>query len=571
MNTMNFLLSKHQLDNPKINLKFYCNIGEYSLFIGFDNISNIQNRSNENIIVFGDCINAEILNEKDKFSASYLKQLKGIFTLVIITGDSFQIYSSLFGFLPVFYSNDFNVISNSLDLIKRVGNYSSGINKQYIIESYLFNYSFSNQTYLKQIKRLSNFSYICYEKGKFEVKKYMDIADWFIERPLNGINQLSNLASLFLNQVQHYYTDEINSITFTSGFDGRTILSAATLHQIKFDTFSFGRIWNPDVEVPLNNSRELNIPYHYYDLGLLSYQNEYFDLATKFSRLTGGFNGFLYAHFLYGAEQEKAYSDNLLTGYCGSELFRALHIQGAITSRELVSIFTETNDKKLKENLWNSSKLIFIQKSDYKEEFDNLFGEILQLRETKKKYFSINHFFYHYIFTEVFRKVFGAWTVAQMQEMNVRTPFLDYDFVLELLKTDLAGCNNYFFTHNPLKRLKGQLLYAEIIRQSNSQLYKMKTGKGYRPIDLLTLQGKVRILFPYLKKRHVKQSIKPNLDNLGIISAYQYHKNEIESLYKNLEGFEISRILESSNNLNPYTSEEERGILLQTASLASIL
>jgi hypothetical protein len=80
--------------------------------------------------------------------------------------------------------------------------------------------------------------------------------------------------------------------------------------------------------------------------------------------------------------------------------------------------------------------------------------KILQLRETKKNYFSINHFFYHYIFTEVFRKVFGAWTVAQMQEMNVRLPFLDYDFVLELLKTDLAGCNNDFFTHNPLKRLK---------------------------------------------------------------------------------------------------------------------
>jgi len=158
-----------------------------------------------------------------------------------------------------------------------------------------------------------------------------------------------------------------------------------------------------------------------------------------------------------------------------------------------------------------------------------------------------------------------------MEEINVRVPFLDYDFVIALLKTDFAGCNNDFFVHNPLKRLKGQMLYAEIIRQSSSEIYKMKTGKGYRPVDLLTLHGKSKILFPYLKKQFKKQAIKPYLDNLGLISSYSYHKKEIEQSFLKLDGFEYDRILNASQDLNPYTLESNRDLVLQTASFASLI
>lgn len=535
--------------------------GNYLLF---------QNKIGQKLIIIGDCINKYIVKEESSYSKELIIRLKGVFIAFIIEENKFQIIPSLFGFPPVYYSSNYKTISNSLELIKNIEGITPRLNKRFVLESYLFNYSFSNQTYLNGVYRLESFSLIQWQ-NKISIERYLDLRDFFNNNPISGKEELEYLSSLFLANVKEYFSESENSITFTSGFDGRTILSSAIYHSVIFNAFSLGQKGNDDVVIPLRDSKDLNIPYHYYDLGLLSYQKQYFGLAKKMSQITGGFNGFLYAHFLYGVNKEKNYSNTLLTGYCGSELFRALHIQGAVTSKELISIFIEPEDLKLKDILWNSTKLKFIERYNYTEAFDELFSEILKFRTTKNNYISINHFFYYYIFTEVFRKVFGSWTVAQMEEMNVRIPFLDYNFVFELLKTDLAGCNNDFFTQNPLKRLKGQLLYAEIIRQSNSQLYKMKTGKGYRPIDLLTLQGKVRILFPYLKKKLVKQSIKPNLDNLGIISAYQYNKNDIDSLYKNLEGFEISRIFESSNNLNSYTTEEERDILLQTASLASIL
>ena len=567
----NFVITKEKTTTDNTYNKFESfDLNNYTLLIE-GNYLFFQNKTGQKIIIIGDCINSHIINCESFYSKDLILKLKGIFILVIISSDSFQIYSSLFGFLPVYYSNDFNVISNSLEIIKEIENLPTNISKQFILESYLFNFSFSNKTYLNGIYRLETFSGLSYSNGKIKKENYEDIINWFNVTPILKNNQLEKLAEIFLNQTKYYFSTEKNSVSFTSGFDGRTIVSAGLSYHKPFDTFSWGSPVNDDVKIPRNNAKELGLVYRSYNLHEPSYIETYLDLSRRMSKITGGFNGFLYPHFLFGASKEKKYSNTLLVGYCGSELFRAIHIQGAVTSKDLMLVFNEPDDISLKNQLWNSEKLSFIIKSEFINEFENLFEEILAFRKTQSSFHTKNHFFYSYIFPEVFRKVFGSWVSAQMEEINVRVPFLDYDFVIELLKTDLAGCNNDFFTHNPLKRLKGQLLYAEIIRQSNSQLYKMKTGKGYRPIDLLTLQGKVRILFPYLKKRLVRQYIQPNLDNLGIISAYQYHKNEIESLYKNLEGFEISKILELSNNLNPYTSEEERDILLQTASLASIL
>jgi hypothetical protein len=566
----NFVITKEKTTTDNTYNKFESfDLNNYTLLIE-GNYLFFQNKTGQKIIIIGDCINSHIINCESFYSKDLILKLKGIFIAFIVEENKFLIIPSLFGFFPVYYSTDYKTISNSIEQIKNIEGKVVSLNKRFVLESYLFNYSFSNQTYLNGIYRLNSFSLISYHE-RISIERYSDLTDFFINNPTSGKNEIENLGSLFLTNIKEYFSESGNSITFTSGFDGRTILSSAIYHSVRFDTFSLGREENDDVAIPLRNSKDLNIPYHFYDLGCKQYAERYYLCAQKMSKITGGFNGFLYGHFLYGAEREKEVNDILHTGYCGSELFRALHIQGAVTSKELVSIFTVEDDLNLKDILWNSPKLAFIKKLEYRNEFEDIFTEILEFRKTKNNYISINHFFYSYVFTEVFRKVFGAWTLAQMQEMIVRTPFLDYDFVTALMKTDLAGCNNDFFTHNPLKRLKGQQLYAEIIRQSNSQLYKMKTGKGYRPIDLLTLQGKVRILFPYLKKRLVRQYIQPNLDNLGIISAYQCHKNEIDNLYKNLEGFEISRILDSSNKLNPYTSEEERDILLQTASLASIL
>lgn len=567
---MNFLFTKKKIP-AKCFFSYTRKVGNFIFCSNVNDFKIVKISSKKDLIIFGDCINSEILNSKSKFEPFILKQLKGIFILVLISDNSFQIFPSLFGFIPVYYSNNYNTISNSLNLIEKIEKCKTSINKKFILETYLFNYPFSNITYLAGIYRLETFSSLSYINDKIKIENHTDIKNWFNAETLLKPYNLNELAEIFLYQTKNYFSSKKNSVTFTSGFDGRTIVSAGLSYRANFETFSWGTLENDDVAIPYNNSKKLGLVYRSYNLKELNYIQDYLDLSRRMTKITGGFNGFLYPHYLYAALKEKNFSKILLTGYCGSELFRALHIQGAITSKDLVQIFTEIDDNKLKNQLWNSKKLVFINKNEYLNEFESLFEEILSFRKTRSRFFTLNHFFYSYIFSEVFRKVFGSLVVAQMHELKVRVPFLDYDFITALLRSDFAGCNNDFFTHNPIKRLKGQMLYAEIIRQTNTDLFKMKTGKGYCPEDLLTTHGKVNILFSYIKKHFKNRVIKPNLDNLGIISSYTYHRDEIENSFFKLEGFDIDKIIQASRSLNPYTLEFERDLILQTASFASLI
>jgi hypothetical protein len=114
---------------------------------------------------------------------------------------------------------------------------------------------------------------------------------------------------------------------------------------------------------------------------------------------------------------------------------------------------------------------------------------------------SRNEKFYLFVFEEVFRKYFGAEMSNQFHYMNNRTPFLDTVFLKGLLGTGLAGVYSDFLEKNPISRFKGQVLYAHLIRSTYPHYNKILTDKGYRPQDLLTLTGKLRITRSYLSKK----------------------------------------------------------------------
>lgn len=568
---MQFLITKNKLIVNIEEWHFHKTVNnEYSIFIGERYSDFLKLQDDTEIWAIGDCINFDLLKASNRFSPLLIKSLKGIFYLIVIDNHGFQIYSSHFGLLPVYYSENYLTISNSLELIRKTEPLSSAVNKQFILESYLFNYPFKNLTYLNGVLRMDAFKGIVYKQGEIQLVDTDEIESWFPVYPESGRDNLKNLADIFHQQVKHYFSPGNNSITFTSGFDGRAIVSSALKHQVDFHSFSMGRPENDDVYNPMANAASLNIPYYYYDLGGEDYSKYYLELANRISNITGGFNGFLYPHFLYGTLKESANSDVLLTGYCGSELFRALHIQGAVTSAELVAIFVENDDQKLHDKLWNSRKLSFIHKNDFRHDFEALFEEIIDFRKQKSLFKNTNHFFYFYIFKEVFRKVFGSWTVAQFSEMSVRVPFLDYELIRAIIKTDLAGCNNDFFTHNPFKRIKGQLLYAEIIRQGSPQLFELFTGKGYRPSDLMTFAGNMRISLPYFKKKFDKRTKLKSLDNLGLVSNYLFNKEFLKSEVDKLSFVDKGSYLKATASLHEYTPETIRDLIFQTASLTFI-
>lgn len=568
---MDFIISSKQINVPTDNgwinyTNKYFNVSMTKQFV-----YEFKMHDKSTLIFLGDCINPEVIKNYSSFFPDLLKQIKGVFTLIEIKDEIIAVYSSYFGLLPVYYNEDFSFISNTPFTIAKSTGTDYKFNDRFVLESLLFNYPFSNQSCYKGIFRMGAFEYIELKKENGKIYETENIASWFSSSQMDGKKELENLAELFIQESKYYFGDSHNTITFTSGFDGRTIVASGLYHGVNFETFSMGRQENADIQNPLEISRKMNIPYHYYDLGDSEFINSYFQLSTRMSKLTGGGNGFLYPHFLYCAENESRSNKYLLTGYCGSELFRALHVQGAVVSPELINIFIEKDDIKLRIRLRESNKLSFINCAVFERSFEELFEEIISFRKNLKHFPNINHFFYYYVFEEVFRKVFGAWLTSQFENIIVRVPFIDFSFVSELVTTNLAGCNNDFFTHNPFKRMKGQLLYSEILRKTNDTLYRYTTGKGYRPSDLSSLKGNIMILRPYLEKRIKRNIVKTYLDNLGLVSGYQKNKKEIELLFHNLDYFNKISLLDVIDKMDPYISESTRDIIFLTASIASII
>jgi hypothetical protein len=147
------------------------------------------------------------------------------------------------------------------------------------------------------------------------------------------------------------------------------------------------------------------------------------------------------------------------------------------------------------------------------------------------------------VFEEVFRKYFGAEMVNQFYYLSNRTPFLDVTFLKEILKTGLAGVHSDFFENNPVRRFKGQVLYAHIIKKAFPAFNTILSDKGYRPKDLLSWWGKFLITKSYLKKRidSSQLEIDPNsVDKVFAHNKAYFQQQLIDPAIFNVKRFNTS-------------------------------
>ena len=560
-----FLVQKaenaHELDS------FECTLNRYWDVTGEEpSHSIVLNQSI--LLVYGDWVNPSAVDADDFSLSKFLADLKGHCIVVLVESEKVKVVSSYFSFLPVYYLQEKKVVSNHWEAIVPFSNHA--IDELFVIESHLFNYPLGESTIYQDVKVLDSFSVLEMDREEFKFNVLVDISGWFPAQVDDSIG-LDALAQQFISSIEPYFTSERELITFTSGFDGRTILASALAFKKEVYTFSMGRMENDDVYNPKSNAEELKIPFETIDLASDKYQSKFFHCAKRMSEISGGRNGFLYPHFYYCTDYFNSYPV-MHTGYCGSELFRALHVAGAVTSKELVSIFLEEDEGKLREIILQSKRLRFIQPNVIERNETALWKRIDSIRSMRNQFNNTNHFFYYFIFKEVFRKVFGFWTTTQFENIKVRTPFLDISFIQLLLRSAYAGCNNSFFTHNPLKRYKGQLLYAQILKTLHSPLFQLMTGKNYKPSQLLSVHGQMSIVLPYIKKKWRKKKTIPNIDNLGLITGFKQSWEALNPRLDNLsEIYSLDDIQRASREMHPNMSEVERDMLFQIASLSLTL
>lgn len=459
--------------------------------------------------------------------SNLLQTINGHYRLIIFDRQNFtiSITSSLFGILPFYYHRIGDLVYISSD-VKSISDESSQnrTNKRFILENILFYYPLFNQTAFHNIFLVPAHHLLEISDKRISLTKHTYISEWFVRRPKPWKRSTGEMKDLFIDRVKHYLPDEAYVHALTGGFDGRCLVACGLYHQKKFETYSFGNDLSADTRIASELAAVAGLQFNFIKL-----DNEYvvdhsLDNGLQFVTSSGGYAGFARAHYLFACKLLSRQYRYMVTGNFGSEIFRAAHNAGPLISNNLYYLFNAATAAEALKKIEASPEFEWINIGTMKQSWDELKSDIAGLPVFSNEYSGMtrNEKFYMMVFEEVFRKYFGAEMVNQFYYLSNRTPFLDITFLKEILKTGLAGVHSDFFENNPVKRFKGQVLYAHIIKKAFPAFNKILSDKGYRPKDLLSLSGKFFITKSYLKKRLA--SLQDEIDPNSVDKAFAHNK-----------------------------------------------
>lgn len=565
---MDFILrqSKSEADPNYRDWQKHILAHDFELLIKGDRYRVIKGQGHTTYVV-GDCVNPEeLVRDNKKPIEELLFRLKGNFYLIRSEKNEITLANSLFSLLPIYYTLKKDFFSSSLSTTAESLLREEPLERdpKFLINQLLFHYQFGNTTPYTGVKLFPSFHYCRLTNDRADFVKYLQVHDLFVKKPTSWQNSIDDISEEFIIQADKYITDKGSVVSFTGGFDGRTLVSIGTHFKKDFETFSYGKMEFDDVHIPLANTKELDIPYNWLDLGREEYTHKsYFTSAASYTKNTNYQNGLLYAHVDYSAKHYKG--KTLISGVCGSELLRTTHSPGAVTSQALINLFQAEEKSVFAEAVHSCDALRYLKKDKYINGIKEVINEAWDYRASLLPGLSQNQQLYVFIFEEVFRKFFGAWVSSQMNYVSLRTPYLDFDFFKALMQTELSGAYGDFLTKNPLKRFKGQLLYAEIIKKTNDKIYRQVTGKGYAPKHVREALQRTKLILPFIAKRLRRRLTDTNLDNLGILSGVASSATSI------LDGFDseflvLDLLKRDIENIKETTNERRRDTILQTLS-----
>ncbi len=479
--------------------------------------------SDGSIIYFGDLITSPFKGKINEFT-NWLKSSKGNFNGIYYSEKSVLVFGSIFNALPLFYTRDDNKLVIS-DQIKNLIPYvkKNNVDDTHFLERILFNYTLTNRTCVSGIKQMPVNSFLRLEENRFEFDKHTEISNLFQENPIPLKKCVKNLTDLFNVQLSEYLPNSLFNVALTAGFDGRSIVSSCLKNKKEFIAYSFGTKESDDVGIPFAISKKTGIDYQPIlidDKYLLEY---YFDSAKQIVIESNGLSTIGRAHYHYGSEILSNRSNIMVSGNCGSELLRASHLEGVLTT----SVFFYWLESGLPNTLSEFLKLFpgysFINQNRFSEVYAKLIDELEKKRKENSD-LPLNARLYYLMWEESLRNYFGAELCMQQKHLIHRSPFLDYTFFKEVQGTMVSGVYFKYRDKNPVRRMNGQLFYANFIRENDQDLFKWPTGRGYSPSDIMSVKGKTKLVYSKFLKS--KQGSDVNVDPLFSTKGFKTHYNE---------------------------------------------
>jgi len=482
-------------------------------------------------------------------SSSDLSKTKGIFYLLTFWNNSkgLSIECDEHSLLPLYYSkhDDYILVSSSF-IILASNLAKKTYNSDFYAELAILYSQIDGSTFYKEIIRLE-YGQIIDISQDFKVVRKKRFFDSFTKSPQSFNSSIEKISNAFIKTSKLYFNEPC-AISLTGGFDGRTLTACAHFHHVEFTNFSYGKKGNGDVDNPLMIAKSLKLSYNLIELDNNYLSNSYQESVNDYLRLSGGFNGFQYPQSQYYVKKLAGENKIIITGYLGSEILSSTKGEDDEVCPKFVLDYLKSGSQNddiiyTQENVLLELGLINDRQA-VKEVLIKMRNYFLSLPDD----LSLNQKFSTFAFENIYRNTFGTWIYNGMHIAKIRVPFLDHEFFSEISKTEVSQFYRPFLETNPIKRLKGQLLYSKILMKTWPQLNRITSSKGYAPADILTFYGRIKIALGRILKNN-KYKEHHGLDKMSTNSgAIQYF--EKENFDKALFNKEEIRILLQKNSIS---------------------
>lgn len=422
---------------------------------------------------------------------------------------SLKIINSQLGLSHVYYYSNSNelVVSNNLSHFKHL---NLEYNTTAVYQKLIFSYIISDDTFIKGVKRMNPGEIIDFKNNS--LKKY----------EAAGINKLFEAADyekfsvekytdIFNNSVkQRAECDENISVSFTGGFDGRTIISSMLNQGIPVNAYSFGKYDGENTRIPLNISKKIGINYNPVYLEE-AYEEQYVDDAKKAIYFSDGISFNERANYIYAFRKLAEKSRYVLSGLIGGETLRPVHLRTDYMNENYYQIIYFNNSSLI--DAYLNSEFIKSIFDGYDVNAINELKEIIfEIQKNVSKFKDSKKGFLYYLkdlMNTGFRMYYGTEIHLERQYCNNLTPYYDIDLLEYLFTTDYVEIFKQAFKSGKIHRWSGQKIYAEIIEQNFKELNKYSVDRGYPPGYLL---NPIKLtLIPYLYYRR-KNNRKYHID-----------------------------------------------------------
>jgi len=436
---------------------------------------------------------------------NFIKDIKGIFIIIIFEEDSFKVFNDRQGIKKWFIYQNSNTffISNSMEMISK--QFPLSIDFDRIAVFSLTSHFINGLTSFRSVTASMPGQMLTFKEGEINSIYYWKPG--FLLEKRNPIKRKSNYYSIAWANLVHsyikYYKPKEIAVTITGGNDSRMVLAALLPFKDNLHGFTYGNPCSYDVHVAVLIRDRLNLKYSNYYVS--NPTSSWFKChAKQLVRYGNSLINIHRAHRNDALDQEKKYypgTEMIYTGLMGGEYIKEPQYNVVIPG--LFYKLRNTNERKalvLIKNLLiergiNLSEINLKKVYDYLQEFLNL-GNGFNKKEQK--------FIYTYYF-------YGCAHHSQDSNIFLRhikylvNPFMDVDF-LELIADHPDWYLNKF--SNILHRLRhSEFLISITDRLAPELSYIPYAKRGQYTADEL-LRHKPQYFF-----KRVKYFFKKDLKN----------------------------------------------------------